>query len=302
MTDQTKTNLLQHIRPIHLMTAVALYLAGAGLARYLGARMDYSVFGLGLSWLLCLMLGIFLLGDYFGMSFISPVLPARYLVETTGEHKQSPPSNLLLFGALALLSAAGVLTILMGLVGMITPGVGVILASCFGFFAALVVPGLNLRYSGIGEFMISICLVVFPPALSFLSQYGEFHRFLSLSIFPLYPLHLALILTLCLRSYPGDTRAGLRTLLVRVGWVRGVFLHNMLLLSAFILFGAAMLFEFPLRIAGPVFFALIPAGILIWIYSSLEGGAPVRWPLIIYLSMVVFFLPVYLITFTVWIF
>jgi 1,4-dihydroxy-2-naphthoate octaprenyltransferase len=190
----------------------------------------------------------------------------------------------------------------MGLRGGITPTVGAVLLGYFIFSTLVVTPGLNLRYSSIGEFMISICLVAFPPALSFFTQYGEYHRFLSLGIFPLFPLHLALILTLRLRSYPEDFRADRKTLMVRLGWERGIFLHNLLLLSAFLLFGAAMLFGLPLRIAGPVFLTLIPAGILIRIYSGLEHGAPVRWPLIIFLALVVFFLPVYLIAFTAWIF
>ena len=84
--------------------------------------------------------------------------------------------------------------------------------------------------------------------------------------------------------------------------MNGIFLHNLLLLSAFLLFGAAILFGLPLRIVGPTFIALIPAGFLIWIYAGLERGAPVRWPLIIFLALVSFLLPVYLITFTAWIF
>ena len=301
MTERVKTNLFRHVRPLHLLTALVLYLAGAGLARYLGARLDFTVFGLGLSWLLCLYLGVFLLGDYVGISFEAPILPARPTGDSSVSQDQSASLSLL-FGALAFLSAAGVLAILMGVSGEITPAVAVVLAGCFGCSTIVVMPGLKIKYSGIGEFIIPICLVVFPPALSFLTQYGEFHRFLSLSVFPLFPLHLALILTLRLRSFPEDYRLDRKTIMVRLGWVKGIFLHNLLLLSAFFLFGATMLFGLPMRLIGPVFLALIPAGYLIWIYSGLEGGAPVRWSLIIFLALVVFFLPVYLITFTAWIF
>ncbi|RLC99768.1 MAG: hypothetical protein DRI46_08895 [Chloroflexi bacterium] len=302
MTDLNQTSLIRTMRPIHLMTALAMYLVGAGLARYLGARMDLSALGLGLSWLLCLLLGAFLLGDYFKISFETPVLPAKYTVPPSENQKESPQSNLRLFGALGLFSSAGVLTILMELRGGITPAVGMVLLACFSFTTLVVAPGLKLKYSGIGEFVISICLVIFPPALSFYMLYGEFHHFLSLGISPFFPLHLALILTLRLRSYPEDYRADRKTLMVRLGWVRGIFLHNLLVLSAFLLFGAAMLFGLPQRIVGPVFLTLLPAGVLIRIYSGLEHGTPVRWPLIIFLALVVFFLPVYLIAFTAWVF
>lgn len=302
MKDQTKPDLLGSIRPLHLMTVLALYLEGAGLARYLGARLDLAALGMGLGWFLCLTAGIFLLGDYLRVPVEDPILPAHSPVLKNEVKGGSLPSNLRLFGSLALISAAGVLTILMAAQGSITPGIGIILGGYFGMLALLIIPGLGLRYSGVGEFLISICLVIFPPALPFLSQYGEFHPFLYLGVFPLFPIHLALILTLRLRSFPGDLRAARKTLMVRLGWVRGIFLHNLLLLSGFLIFGAAMLFGLPVRIVGPVFLALIPAGYLIWIYSSLEKGAPVRWPLIIFLALVVFFLPLYLMTFTAWIF
>jgi 1,4-dihydroxy-2-naphthoate octaprenyltransferase len=302
MTDERKTNVLRHIRPLHLMTALALYLAGAGLARYLGTQVDYGILGLGFSWLCCFFGGIFLLGDHFQISFVDPVLPPRKVTSSTGDSRESPVPNLFLYGALALLAAAGVLTILLGLRQAVTPAISVIMVVVLGCSTALIVPGLQIKYSGIGEFLISICLVLIPPALSFITQYGEIHRFLTLSIFPLFPLHLALVLTLGLRSYAKDFRLDRKTLMVRIGWVRGVFLHNMLLLSAFLLFGAAILFGLPVRIVGPVFLALVPAGYLIWIYAGLERGAPVRWPVIIFLALVVFLLPVYLITFTAWIF
>jgi 1,4-dihydroxy-2-naphthoate octaprenyltransferase len=302
MTDRNKTNLLQNIRPIHLTTVLALYLAGAGLARYLGARLDYTDLGLGFFWLGSLFLGVFLLGDYLGVPFESSIYPWEESSSSSEGQRQSSPSKVLLFGALAFFSAAGVLTILMGMGGMITPAVAVVLVCTFGLSVSVIVPGLNTKYSGIGEFIVSMCLVLFPPALAFFTQYGEFHRFLSFSFFPLFPLHLALILTLRLRSYALDYRFDRKTLMVRLGWVKGLFLHNLLLLSAFVLFGVAMLFGLPVRIVGPVFFTLVPAGYLIWIYSGLEYGAPVRWPVIIFLALAVFFLPLYLIAFTAWIF
>jgi len=302
MTEREKHTLLYHVRLIHLMAAAALYLAGAGLARYLGAQVDLSVFGLGFAWLLCLLLGTFLLGDHFNIPFISPVLPAEVSLRSKGEWKDSVPTNILLFGSLSFLSAAGVLTILMGVSGLITPAVAVVLAGQFLCSSLLVMPGLNLRHSGVGEFFLSIWLVALPPALSFLTQYGEFHRFLTLGIFPLFPIHLALVLTLRLRSYPEDIRSGRKTIMVRLGWVRGVFLHNLLLLSGFLLFGAGILFGLPPRIVLPVYLVLPPVGYLIWIYNGLEGGAPVRWRLIIFLALVGFFLPVYLIVFTAWIY
>ncbi len=40
MTETRKLDLVQHIRPLHLMTLVVLYILGGGFGRYLGHRID----------------------------------------------------------------------------------------------------------------------------------------------------------------------------------------------------------------------------------------------------------------------
>ncbi len=69
MIEGQRLNLLKHVRPIHLVTTVALYLLGIGFARYLGQSIDYSLFLLGLAWLLLLQLGYYFLGDHFKTPF-----------------------------------------------------------------------------------------------------------------------------------------------------------------------------------------------------------------------------------------
>ncbi|NQS90818.1 MAG: hypothetical protein HQ574_00280 [Chloroflexi bacterium] len=97
-----------------------------------------------------------------------------------------------------------------------------------------------------------------------------------------------------------DLKIGRKTLIFRLGWVRAVFLLNLLILSGFLLFGFTLLFGMPFHLIGLVFLVLPAAGFLVWYLSRLEDGAPVRWPLITYLSLVTFFLPVYLIAYGVW--
>ena len=168
-------------------------------------------------------------------------------------------------------------------------------------FLLLAVPGLSLDSTGVGEVITSITLLLCPPALGFLIQFGEFHPFLVYGILPLFPLHLALIILLRLISFREDIRLNRRNLLINIGWVKAVFLHNMLVLSGFMLFGVSLLFGFPVRMGGFVFFVLPLALYLIWYLSRLEYGAPVRWPLLTLLSLTVYFLPLYLIGFSSWI-
>ncbi|MEJ2412351.1 MAG: hypothetical protein P8Y34_05060 [Anaerolineales bacterium] len=301
MEDRKSSKLLDHLRPVHLLTALALYLTGAGLAHYLGARFETGIFLLGLLWLLLVLEGIFFLGDYFQVPFQAAVFPLDGSGQSSRNISGSDQDSLLLYASLGLLTGAAVMTVMLVINQVIGPAMYGLMGLIFLLLALLVLPGLNLESSGLAEFFTSLSLVVLPPALGFLPQYGSFHRYLYLAVFPLFPLHLALILTLRLRSYAGDLRGQQRTLLVRIGWKKGVFIHNLLVLSGFLLFGSALLFGLPIRIAGPVFIALLPAGYLVWYYAGLEKGAPVRWPLIIPLSLTIFSLPVYLLLFAAWI-
>jgi len=301
MEDRKSSKDLNHLRPVHLLTALALYLTGAGLAHYLGARFETGIFLLGLLWLLLVLEGIFFLGDYFQVPFQAAVFPLDGSGQSSRNISGSDQDSLLLYASLGLLTGAAVMTVMLVINQVIGPAMYGLMGLIFLLLALLVLPGLNLESSGLAEFFTSLSLVVLPPALGFLPQYGSFHRYLYLAVFPLFPLHLALILTLRLRSFAGDLRGQQRTLLVRIGWKKGVFIHNLLVLSGFLLFGSALLFGLPIRIAGPVFIALLPAGYLVWYYAGLEKGAPMRWPLIIPLSLTIFSLPVYLLLFAAWI-
>jgi 1,4-dihydroxy-2-naphthoate octaprenyltransferase len=292
---------IQHIRPVHIMTLFVLYLTGVGFARYLGEQIDLTVTLIGLAWILTISLGLNYLGDHFQ----SPFDAGLYLDDGPKE-SQKPDGNAdvdhqRLFYSVGFLAMAAVLTVILVVIGSLSLTAGSLVFSYFLIYSILVIPGLELGSSGIGEFLVSVVLVVLPPAVGYALQTGSFHRFIYLGIFPLYPIHLAMILVFRLRSYPYDIRAQHKTLLVRIGWVRAVFIHNLLILSGFLLFGAAILFGMPSRMVFPVFFVLPVAGYLIWYLARLEDGMPVRWPLILLLSLVTFFLPVYLITYTAWV-
>ena len=300
MTEHRNINILGHIRPIHLLTTIALYLLGSGIAHYLGERVDSFGFSLGLIWMSTILLGFFLLGDNFDTPFdiglynrMPPEAPRR-------QNQTKDQGDILLYASLALLSAAGVVTIFMGVRGSLSISSALIMGIYFIGFCLLVIPGISLENSGIGEIITSIILVLCPPAFGFLLQYEGFHPFLVFGIFPIFPLHLAFIIVLRLLSYREDLRLARKNLLVRLGWIRAVFVHNIFIFCGYLLFGLGLLFGFPFQIVGFAFFAL-PAGLyLIWYLSRLEDGAPVRWYLIISLSLVVLFLPLYFITYSTW--
>jgi len=301
MTETRKLDLVQHIRPLHLMTLVVLYILGVGFVRYLGHRINPATLVTGLVWILSLTIGLNFLGDYFHSPFDRGLIRKEQGEEDSLDNSLNSKDEIYLYISVACLAVSAVLTLILGISGYLALSSGLVLASYFVIYCLLIIPGFSLDQSGIGEFFTSMILVVLPPAIGYLLQVGEFHRFLYLGIFPLYPLHLALILVLRLKTYPDDLRKSRKTLLVRLGWQRGIYLHNLMVLSGFLLFGVALIFGMPFRLILPVFLTLPAAGYLIWYLSRLQDGAPVRWPLITLLSLVIFFLPVYLITYSVWI-
>jgi len=301
MIERQRLNLLKHIRPVHLLTTIALCLLGTGFARYLGQRIDYSLFLQGLAWLLFLQLGYYFLGDHFKTPFDAGLYKRLPFKSDDKSTEPAQSGDTLLYISVSYFAGAVILSLLLILQGAISISTAFLMGLFFFGNFLLVVPGVSLDLSGVGEIITSIILVIIPPAFVFFLQYGSFHRFLVLGIFPLYPLHLALILLLRLPGYGGDLRENRRNLLVRIGWIQGIFLHNLMIFSGFLLFGVAILFGFPVRIVGFVFLTLPAALYLVWYLSKLEDGAPVRWPLITILSLVVFFLPVYLLTYSSWI-
>ena len=301
MIERQRLNLLKHIRPVHLLTTIALCLLGTGFARYLGQRIDYSLFLQGLAWLLFLQLGYYFLGDHFKTPFDAGLYKRLPFKSDDKSTEPAQSGDTLLYISVSFFAGAVILSLLLILQGAISISTAFLMGLFFFGNFLLVVPGVSLDLSGVGEIITSIILVIIPPAFVFFLQYGSFHRFLVLGIFPLYPLHLALILLLRLPGYGGDLRENRRNLLVRIGWIQGIFLHNLMIFSGFLLFGVAILFGFPVRIVGFVFLTLPAALYLVWYLSKLEDGAPVRWPLITLLSLLVFFLPVYLLTYSSWI-
>jgi 1,4-dihydroxy-2-naphthoate octaprenyltransferase len=278
-----------------------MFLLGTGLAKYLGVSINLTEFLLGLIWVYFLQIGFFFLSDYFGTPFDQGL--STYPSPATPDKETIPgeKSDILLYSSLASLTAAAALTIFLAIDGGLNFSLISVMLIYFVLFFLLVIPGINLDLSGLGEILTSIILVILPPALAFLLQVESLHRLLPLIVFPVFPLHLAMIIVLRLSRYRSDLVQKRQTLLVRIGWIQGIFIHNLLIISGFLLFGITLLFGIPIQFVGPIFLVMPLAGYLIWYLSQLEDGAPVRWLLIKSLSLISFFTPVYLLTYTAWI-
>ena len=112
-------------------------------------------------------------------------------------------------------------------------------------------------------------------------------------------LFLALRITQALEKYEEDLRMERTTLLNAIGWERGMLLHNLFVLVAFlVLLLAGVLAAFPWRLLAPCLIALPFALLQVWQMVRIAGGAPVRWRLLRFTAHTTLYLGFYLALFT----
>jgi 1,4-dihydroxy-2-naphthoate octaprenyltransferase len=118
--------------------------------------------------------------------------------------------------------------------------------------------------------------------------------------FPLTTLHIGMLLAMEFPDYASDIVQGKRPVIVRIGWQRGMLLHNILVLGSFVILGLALVFGLPLYIAWPVIFVL-PIGLFqIWLMNRIADGARPNWNLLQLVAISTFGLAAYLLTFAFW--
>jgi 1,4-dihydroxy-2-naphthoate octaprenyltransferase len=162
------------------------------------------------------------------------------------------------------------------------------------------VPSVRLVFQGYGELVVAILFANLLPAFAFLLQTGELHRLLAMSTFPLTALALAFSLAYELADYAMDIKRGRHTLMVRVGWQRGMVLHNSMILVAFFLLGLALTYGLPFGIGLPAFLPL-PLGLLqIWQMRRISDGAKPNWRALRLTALAIFATTAYLLAFAFW--
>jgi 1,4-dihydroxy-2-naphthoate octaprenyltransferase len=288
-------------RPLFLVGGVLVYALGAGIARYLGAPIDWGLYILGQIYVTTMQLSANYLNEYYD----SPAdrdNPNRTLFSggsgAVGEGKLSRET--VMWASLTTLTILASLTVVLINVATVSPLLItiVVLAFLASFFYS--VPPVKLAYSGYGELTTSILVANLVPIFAFVLQYQELHRLLAMSTFPLTSLHLAMMIAFEFPDYLNDIKHNKLTLLVRVGWQRGMILHNILILSAFLLLGLAATFGLPLAIVLPALIPL-PLGLLqIWQMRRIDAGGKPNWTTMGFTAVVLFASVAYLLAFTFW--
>lgn len=295
-------NLFRLSRPLALLVGVFLYALGGGLVKFLGFSIDWTTYLIGQACILFIQLSSYYLKAYYDVpepeENDSPV--ENKPDSPAGRSRGQLPRTIVLQSALVCMASAAALTVELLASGSIQLPAFIFLAIAFALAFFFAVPPVRLVYSGYGELTQAILMANLVPSLAFLFQTGDVHRLLAMLTFPLTALYLAAELALGLRHYGADMRYNRQTLMVRMGWQRGMNVHNILILVAYLMFMAASFLGLPWTITWPVLLTF-PIGLYeIWQINQIARGAKPRWNMIALAAAGMLGLAVYLINFSLW--
>jgi 1,4-dihydroxy-2-naphthoate octaprenyltransferase len=295
--------IIQLSSPIFILSAVLLYVLGVGIDHYLIGQINWVSFFLGLTWIVFLFLGFQYLNEYF---YVNNVYYGQKWWHTPFSGSSGAigagrlPRQVALWVGLACLTLTAALTILIFQHQDLSLTSTLILGFIFLGELVFTLPPIRLVTSGYGELSVSIIMVGLIPAMAYLLQGHEIHRLLFMVSFPLAILYLGMLLALEFPAYASDITHGNKPILVRIGWQRGLLLHNILVLGSFVILGMALILGLPLSIGWPVIFVL-PVGLFqIWMINRIADGAKPNWNLLILIALSTFGLTTYLLTYTFW--
>jgi 1,4-dihydroxy-2-naphthoate octaprenyltransferase len=294
---------IQLSRPLFILSAVLLYCLGISISHYLTGQIDWSALLFGLLWVLLVLMGTQFLNEYFDPALISdnPVrkhTPFSGISGAIGSNKLPRPVAFWA-GLTCYAMTASITVVILQKSSLNQPVIflmGVILLG--ELFSAL--PPVRLISSGYGEMVVSIINVGLIPAIAFLMQGHDIHRLLAMVVFPLTTLYLSMLLALEFPDYASDIKQVKRSMLIRIGWQRGMLLHNGLILISFVMVAISFVLGLPLNVAWPIVL-VIPVGLYqVWMMVRIADGAKPNWNLLILVSLSTFGLAAYILTFAFW--
>jgi 1,4-dihydroxy-2-naphthoate octaprenyltransferase len=288
-------------RPPLLLIGALSYLLGAGVARYLGVPVDWVVYLLGQAWLILVQFVIHALNEYFEQPVEHRIQSKTLLVESSGVLELGKlPRPLALWASVASALAAGLLTVL--IIRSSSDPTEILIVLLILTLAGLIysIPPLRLSATGYGELILSFFLTAVVPVLAFVLQETELHRLLAMVTFPMVCFFLALLLVVEFPEYAMHVKYNYPNLLLRLGWQRGMGLHNLLVLGGFVLLILAVVFGLPWRIALPILF-VIPVGLAqVWLMNRIGQGAKPNWNLLLTVATATYGLSIYFLIYGFW--
>lgn len=268
---------------------ILLYALGGGIARFLGEVVDWRAYLLGQICVTMLQLSAIFLKD----AFDALRQPSRATGQPAGQFPFAAAATALTIGA--------VMTVLLYRFGYLNPEAFMILAVAFFLSLAYAAPPLRLCESGFGDLTNAFLVANLFPALAFLLQTGHIHRLLAMATFPLTPLFLAMMFALGFPVYAHDVKEKRQSLLIQIGWKRSMAIHNVLLVSGFLLLAVSVYFGLAWQVAWPALLVAPLALFQIWQMNQISNGMPPRWTLLVSTALATFAVTAYLMTFAFWV-
>ena len=314
--------LLKAARPWSLLAGVLLYALGGGVATYLGRSIDWPTYWIGQAIITMLQIGCYFLREYFDR-VNQPPFESEIRIPRARQDAPKPPAGqglpepddgradeeippvrapraAFVQVAATAFTIGTALTVLLLAQGALNPASFVILALAFVLVLLYSIPPFRLVYSGYGELALAVLVANLFPAFAYLLQTGELHRLLAMLTFPLTFLYLASALARSLQHYMEDLRLERNTMLTRLGWQRGMSIHNILVLAAYLLLAGSVIAGLPRSLALPAFLSM-PVGLFqIWQINSIANGAKPRWRVLALTAMATLALMAYFINLALW--
>ena len=265
-------------RPLFLLGGILFYSLGAGIADYLGVQIEWGTLLIGQVWVTMLQLSAQYLNEYFDAPMDIQNRNRTFFSGGSGAIGEGKLArNTALIAAATTLTITASMTVVLFQQASISPLLVLIMVVSVLSAIFYSVPPIRLVTSGYGELTTSILVANLIPSFAFVIQFGELHRLVAMSTFPLTALHLAMMIIFEFPDYATDHKYEKLTLLVRIGWERSMTLHNILILCSYFLLGLGMIFGLPVPIALPAFLTLPLALLEIWQLRRVALGAKPNW-------------------------
>lgn len=247
------------------------YSVGAGLVSYIGKRIDLQIFLLGLVIVLLFNITEEILVCFFKYNdaFSSNKSRKTYLLK-----------NNFLVLSFSILTIGAMFSVLLYSIST----VGLILWIFLGIFFIILflysVPPFNFKKKGFGDFLITISAIAVAPAFAMVLQHNEVHTTLFFITFPAFFLLLAYFLSHSLENYYLDLKRQHHTLMTKFGWKTGMNLHNIFLLTTFLLYGLASIIGLSGKLSLPALVSFPVAVVQFWEMWRISEGYKPRWKLL----------------------
>jgi 1,4-dihydroxy-2-naphthoate octaprenyltransferase len=290
-------------RPHFLLIPLGQAILGTGIAHYLGHKINWELFSLGLGWLFSLQLGLHYLIQHFDQS------PPRrnnlpkvfsFYDGLLGEEVDQLPRRVALGASAGMLTITTIFTLGMVQFNGFSPSLVVVMGVILLISLSLALPVVNLAGSGLIELSIAFLIGILTPGFSFLLQAGNAHRFVILASMPLVIILIPVLLSLEFPNYAIDLKYKNQNLLQQLGWESAMSVQTTFLLVAFLILGLNILFGMPLRAVISPFLALPLALLQIWQIRRIAAGAKPNWKTLTWNAVVIFELASYMLAISFW--